>query len=245
MGDDAPAPPSALDGLVLGLSAPVALACFIVPDDRDATARALLRLGVASADFALYHTRWGQPRLRRRPSSGQGRFQPPDSRTRQQVRHTRPMISLSDDGDVRVAAVACSAAIVGLGLDILDLRRLDRYRTDTEARRRMERRLCAPAEIATDISASGACGGVTLASRFAFKEATSKALGTGLRLGLGLGAGHGVRPQEILVAPTEIGADIRLMGRAKSRSDRLGVSRIEARGYVHFPLLVAVVLLRR
>lgn len=97
------------------------------------------------------------------------------------------------------------------GVDITEISRvrqvLDRYG------QRFLQRIYTPGEIEY-------CKGraPNLAARFAAKEATMKALGTGVR---------GVAWKDIEVVRHESGApSIRLHGRARARAERLGVSEI-------------------
>ena len=97
------------------------------------------------------------------------------------------------------------------GVDIIEISRvgqvLERYG------RRFLERVFTPDEIAY-------CRGrpANLAARFAAKEATMKALGTGVR---------GVGWKDVEVVRHESGApSIRLQGRAKIRAERLGVGEI-------------------
>ncbi len=220
--------------MVLRMSTPVALAVLTEANESGpyAVSRALMRIGVDDAPYSLFHTRMGQPRLRRKRG-----FAPSGA--------SHPVVSFSDEGSLRMAAVARSEAVAGLGLDILDTRRLDRCRTDSAARRRMERRLCHPDEISDMCAHHDLHPCDVLALRFALKEAVSKALGTGLRLGLGLGAKHGLSPQDIRVVPTARGADIRVVGRAAGRIAYLGASTIETHIEHSGSLLIAVALLLR
>lgn len=233
---------------MLDLSVPVSLECFdgVGSDASEAVSRALGRLEVDGTQYMLYHTPLGQPRFRRRrraPHMGKAGSAAPQ--TDQPPDGVHPLISFSDEGGIGVAAVVRSRMIVGLGLDILDVRRLDRYRTDATARCRMERRLCAPDEIVQESAVPGIGPGDALAVRFAVKEAVSKALGTGLRLGLGLGSRGGVRPHEITVIPDNHRADIRLNGTAMRRLVHLGAKSVETRWVLKSPHLVALALLQR
>ena len=101
--------------------------------------------------------------------------------------------------------------MLSTGVDIIEINRiaavLERYGE------RFLRRIYTPGEL-------GYCRGrpSKLASRFAAKEATMKALGTGVR---------GVSWKDIEVARAPSGApSILLHGRAKSRAERLGVVEI-------------------
>ncbi len=101
--------------------------------------------------------------------------------------------------------------MLSTGVDIIEIGRiagvLERYGN------RFLRRIYTPSELEY-------CRGrpSKLASRFAAKEATMKALGTGVR-------GVGWRDIEVVRAPS--GApSIQLHGRAKSRAERLGVVEI-------------------
>jgi holo-[acyl-carrier protein] synthase len=97
------------------------------------------------------------------------------------------------------------------GVDIIEISRVRRV-LERYGQRFLER-VYTPGEI-------GYCRGraPNLAARFAAKEATMKALGTGVR---------GVGWKDIEVARRESGApSIRLHGRAKARAQRLGVQEI-------------------
>ncbi len=101
--------------------------------------------------------------------------------------------------------------MLSTGVDIIEIGRIagvqERYGN------RFLRRIYTPSELEY-------CRGrpSKLASRFAAKEATMKALGTGVR-------GVGWRDIEVVRAPS--GApSIQLHGRAKSRAERLGVVEI-------------------
>ena len=97
------------------------------------------------------------------------------------------------------------------GVDIIEIPRIQRV--FGEYGQRFLNRIYTPAEIEY-------CRGraPNLAARFAAKEATMKALGTGVR-------GVGWRDIEVVRAPS--GAPgIRLHGRAKRRAERLGLQEI-------------------
>ena len=104
--------------------------------------------------------------------------------------------------------------IVGVGTDILDVRRIQR----TLARfgtRFTDKVLCAEERR----SLSGKQLAAYVARQFSAKEAVSKALGTGMR--------SGVHFRNIEIARKESGAPlVRLTGEAKSRAEELGVSDI-------------------
>ncbi len=101
--------------------------------------------------------------------------------------------------------------MLSTGVDIIEIRRI--ARTLERYGQRFLHRIYTPSELEY-------CRGrpSKLASRFAAKEATMKALGTGVR-------GVGWKDIEVTRAPS--GApSILLHGRAKSRAERLGVLEI-------------------
>ena len=104
--------------------------------------------------------------------------------------------------------------IVGIGLDILDVRRIQRS-LERFGERFTDKVLCA----SEHRSLSGSRLAAYLARQFSAKEAVSKALGTGMR--------SGVHLRNIEIVRKESGAPlVRLTGEAKSRAEELGVSDI-------------------
>jgi holo-[acyl-carrier-protein] synthase len=156
-----------------------------------------------------------------------------------------PVVSFSDESDLRIAAAAQSPGLIGLGVDMLDVGRLARYARDAAARHHFERRICSPDELQAQVTHPELPLHVELAVRFSIKEAVSKALGTGLRLGLGLGAGHGLPMAAITVLMDTQTARVVLHGRAYARLRRIGAQRLEARWAYHDPFAVALALLWR
>lgn len=104
--------------------------------------------------------------------------------------------------------------ILGLGVDMVDIRRVDRvYRRFGEG---LARRLLADSEQAAYAASSD--GARFLAKRFAAKEAAAKALGTGI-------AG-GIRFSDFRVEHADNGAPrLSLQGIALRRAEALGVAR--------------------
>ncbi len=104
--------------------------------------------------------------------------------------------------------------IMGLGPDILDVRRIQRS-LERFGERFTDKVLCA----SEHRSLSGSRLAAYLARQFSAKEAVSKALGTGMR--------SGVHFRNIEIVRKESGAPlVRLTGEAKSRAEKLGVSDI-------------------
>jgi len=109
-------------------------------------------------------------------------------------------------------ASLCAVEIVGLGVDICEIARMERALARHPT---MRERVFTPEEIA--YCDGKARPGESYAGRFAAREATIKALG-GYR---------GKRWQDISVARHPSGApSIALEGRAKERADALGVTRV-------------------
>lgn len=106
------------------------------------------------------------------------------------------------------------AEILGLGLDLVELARIERLlRRHGEA---VVRRICRAGEAR---SWSGAAGAAHVAGLFAAKEATMKALGTGWTAGVGF--------RQIEVRRDDLGAPrLILHGAAAARAAELGVGRL-------------------
>jgi len=104
--------------------------------------------------------------------------------------------------------------IVGIGTDIVDVRRIQRSLTRF-GERFTDKVLCAGERR----SLTGNRLAAYLARQFSAKEAVSKALGTGMR--------SGVHFRNIEIDRKESGAPrVRLTGEAKSRAEELGISDI-------------------
>jgi holo-[acyl-carrier protein] synthase len=104
--------------------------------------------------------------------------------------------------------------IVGIGTDIVDVRRIQRSLTRF-GERFTDKVLCAGERR----SLTGSRLAAYLARQFSAKEAVSKALGTGMR--------SGVHFRNIEIDRKESGApQVRLTGEAKSRAEALGISDI-------------------
>jgi len=104
--------------------------------------------------------------------------------------------------------------ILGVGTDIVDVRRIRRALTRF-GQRFADKVLCPDERRSLSDSQLAAY----LARQFSAKEAVSKALGTGMR--------SGVHLRNIEIVRKESGAPlVRLTGEAKSRAEELGVSDI-------------------
>jgi holo-[acyl-carrier protein] synthase len=100
--------------------------------------------------------------------------------------------------------------VIGVGIDAVDL---DRFRAALSRRPQLARRLFTAGERAAVQGRADPVPG--LAARFAAKEATMKALGTGI---------GGVRFSEVEVVGGDSGdPELRISGLAASRADALGV----------------------
>lgn len=103
--------------------------------------------------------------------------------------------------------------IVGIGLDVVHVSRLERWRKTPG----LFERYFNPEELAAALS-RGSTAMVSLAARFAAKEAFGKAIGTGL---------SGITLKNILVVNNHNGKPcMRLFGNAKDAFDRAGGSII-------------------
>ena len=104
--------------------------------------------------------------------------------------------------------------IVGVGTDIVSIRRIQR--SLTRFGRRFTDKILSASE---HRSLSGSQLAAYLGRQFSAKEAVSKALGTGMR--------SGVHFRNIEIVRKESGAPlVRLTGEAKSRAEELGISDI-------------------
>ena len=96
-------------------------------------------------------------------------------------------------------------AVIGVGIDVVDLERFAESLARTPG---LAERLFTPGE--------ASCGMASLAARFAAKEATSKALGTGI---------VGIRWREMEVLPNRRGKPVLILhGRAAERARQLGLT---------------------
>ncbi len=103
--------------------------------------------------------------------------------------------------------------ILGIGIDIVHVSRMEHWQHDD----RLLKRYFHPQEL-IDVASRGKSAPLSLAARFAAKEAFGKALGTGL---------HGLILKEIRVINNHNGnPDIELYGRAKRALEEFGGTRI-------------------
>lgn len=120
------------------------------------------------------------------------------------------MKTLGDESVWRAASAACTSELAVCGIDMVDLPSFGR---DVQlGGNRFLERIFTPQELAF-------CGGRLdrLAARFAAKEATSKALGTGMR---------GIGWHEIEVVSLSNGQPLlRIGGRAARHATQLGIAR--------------------
>jgi holo-[acyl-carrier protein] synthase len=197
----------------------------------DAVRRCLSRLGMAPDAYSLNHSPWGQPRLKRRAG-------------RDVAASHLPAMSIADDGDLALCAMAYGSAIRGLGVDVVAPGRFAQIASDPRRLLRFLERILAEEERRQTASVAEPLMGAYLARLFALKEAVAKSLGTGLRLGFGMGAGHGLPPQSLRVLPSRGSAVVFADGPAAQRMRRLGAHRVaasveEQNGYT---LAIAVLL---
>jgi holo-[acyl-carrier protein] synthase len=108
-----------------------------------------------------------------------------------------------------------TGVIAGIGVDIVEIERIEKLHA--RFGERLARRLLDDGELEEYVASASKAR--LLARRFAAKEAASKALGTGFSQGIG--------PAMIGVRHLEHGRpDIVFSGRARERSQRLGVSSV-------------------
>jgi phosphopantetheinyl transferase (holo-ACP synthase) len=196
-----------------------------------AVGRAVRRLGLRPEEFGLHYTEWGQPRLARRPALEK-------QAAPTVARHGLPVVSFTHDGTMRIAAVGCASGLIGLGVDVVDRARMERYQREPRLRQRLARRVLgreSEGEPTTD----------SIALAFCIKEAVSKALGTGLRLGLGMGGNYGARLHDIAVTLTDTTTAVSLSGSARERARALRASSVEVHHLALPTHWLAVALLGR
>jgi len=103
--------------------------------------------------------------------------------------------------------------IIGIGVDMVQVRRMDRWRGMPS----LLERYFHPEELKTAL-AKGYGASLSLAARFATKEAFGKALGTGLA---------GIVLKDIMVVNNDKGRpDIRVFGTAQTALDESGANRM-------------------
>jgi holo-[acyl-carrier protein] synthase len=122
--------------------------------------------------------------------------------------------------------------IVGIGVDLALARRLERW----QAVPGLLERYFHPQELATALS-RGKGAALSLAARFAAKEALGKALGTGL---------EGIALRDILVANRHNGKpEIEVFGTAAAALERSGATRIHVSLTHERETAIAMVVLER
>ncbi|MDR1247871.1 MAG: holo-ACP synthase [Treponema sp.] len=122
--------------------------------------------------------------------------------------------------------------IVGIGVDMALVRRLERWRSVPG----LLERYFHPQELAVSLS-RGKAAALSLAARFAAKEALGKALGTGL---------SGIALRDILVANRQNGKpEIEVFGTASAALERSGANRIHVSLSHEREHAIAMVVLER
>ncbi len=199
--------------------------------NRMALARAMGSLGWQDGTWELYHSPWGQPRIRW-------------MRTRRGV--PAPMVSMSHDAGMGIVAVTLDPCVRGIGADVVAPHRFQRISSSHDLIHRFCTHVltCREREWLCEHPNGRNRMAHLLARTFATKEAVSKALGTGLRLGLGMGAGFAPLPKEVQALVTDQRANATVGGSAHEHLERMGggpilVALDERNGYT---LAVAAIL---
>ena len=120
--------------------------------------------------------------------------------------------------------------IIGVGIDVVHVRRLERW----QAIPGLLERFFHPQELSSSL-AKGSAAALSLAARFAAKEAFGKALGTGMA---------GIILKEIMVANSHNGKpEIHVFGAALQAFERSGANRIHISLTHEMDSAVAIVIL--
>lgn len=155
-------------------------------------------------------------------------------------------ISNTHDGDAHILLVAHSPNLVGVGIDVLHLPRLQTSSKDRAYLLRLARSFMASFEwesLQRFLGESDEVLRVRIAAHFSLMEAMSKACGTGLRLGLGMGREQALPKRSLGVRELEPKVTLGWEGEGKARLETLGVSHTEAYWGTDGEYVVSVVLL--
>ncbi len=139
-------------------------------------------------------------------------------------------LSNTHDGDATLFIAAHSERLVGVGIDLVDLRRLEHK--SPPYLQRFARRFMSDEEFSRfTLASEGETQEAVLrrtASHFSLMEAASKALGTGLKIGMGMGTDFSLPMQSISVRQLAPSVKLGFTGEALRRIKVLGGDRVTA-----------------
>ncbi len=156
-------------------------------------------------------------------------------------------ISNTNDGGISLFLTAYSRTLLGVGIDLVALKRLRTINKDRDYFFRFSRQFMSHQELdkfesdAVDDSLDRLC--IRAAAHFSLMESISKALGTGLKIGAGMGRKISLPKQAIGISSLSPQVDILLEKEASERVKLLGGSRMEAFWGVGDEYLVSAALL--
>lgn len=176
----------------------------------------------------ISHTRLGRPFVRMVPRDG------------------AVQVSFSHEHRAHVCLASADRQIVRIGVDVVWLPRL--RRRSAGYLHALAKRFMGDSELAAFEQETAGTDGDTLliplAARFSLMEATSKALGTGLRLGMGIGRPGALAPATIAV-PRIDPVELRLADAGRARLRTIGGTHVEGHYGQDAEYLISVVLIRR
>lgn len=140
-------------------------------------------------------------------------------------------VSNTREGGADILLAVHSGRLAGIGLDAVHVPRLLRDGRDAAYLRRFARRFMSSAEWdafeAAGVAEDREALAIRVAAHFAFMEALSKALGTGLRLGVGIGHPESLPRASVGAVRIERPTRLYVEGAAAERMAALGAVRAE------------------
>ncbi len=156
-------------------------------------------------------------------------------------------ISYTHDGGALIAGAAYAPGLCGLGVDVVHLPRLRRADKDANYLHRFARRFMSDEEYAAFVAASEKDDPEMLmrrtAAHFSLMEATSKALGVGLKIGGGLGRSASLPLQSIHIGALTPTVRFLLGSEAERRCQTLGGDCLEGHWGANREYLLSAVML--
>ena len=167
----------------------------------------------------------------------------------QHGRHCRHLhVSNTHDGDYSLVLAAYAEDLVGIGIDLVHLPRLERIGRDGDYLRRFARRFMSEAEWEAFEAAATFDTEMELRTRvaahFSLMESASKACGTGLKIGGGMGRSTSLSKYALGVRCLSPTVELLFDTEARTRLDVLGAARYESYWDTDGVYLISAVLLR-
>lgn len=156
-------------------------------------------------------------------------------------------ISNSHDGNTNLLLAMKGEALVGVGVDVVYLPRLRQSSKGSAYLSRLAARIMCETEwkafqVSTQTSDLDALR-LKFAAHFSLKEATAKALGTGLKLGPFMGHQASLPPRDIVVLSLRHPVNLSFHSKAKARLQQLRVQTFQAYWAANETFLVSALLL--